>query len=225
MGAVKKIKAGPPTRGLLIKTFKRTFLTAILSAFIGMLLATLFATDWQTRAKKTWEFKAQQGVVKIALLADSSSPKSSSLEILYEDGAHPSLTEEVGYVREVLHQLPALALDPGSVHSICMRGFAEPEVAERVAIAALHSRAWGTFTTTAGGAERVVEDMLNATGAYDPFNEAFKEYGLVISVKGVEKVASARCLGLKLSDSSCTPQHNPRVPVGANLCLILLKKK
>lgn len=210
---------------MLIKTFKIVFLTAILCSFIGMSLGALFATDWQTQAKKTWEFKAQQGVVKIALLADSSSPKSSSLEILYDGEAHPSLKEEVGFVREVLHQLPPLGVDPGSVHSICMRGFAEPEVAQHVAIAALHSRAWGTFTTTAGGAERVVEDMLNATGAYDAFNEALKEYSLVISVQGVEKVASARCLGLKLADPSCTLKHNPRVPVGANLCLILLKKK
>jgi hypothetical protein len=212
-------------RHTMMKALMTRFLMVILGTFIGVSSGTLFATDWQTQAKRTWEFKAQQGVVKISLFADSSSPKSSSLEILYDDEAHPSLMEEVGFVREVLHQLPTLGVDPGSVHSICMRGFAEPEVAQRVAIAALHSRAWGTFTTTAGGAERVVEDMLNATGAYDAFNEAFKEYGLVMSVKGVEKVASARCLGLKLSDPSCTPQHNPRVPVGANLCLIFQKRK
>jgi hypothetical protein len=88
----------------------------------------------------------------------------------------------------------------------------------------LHSPAWGSYTTTVGGAERVVEDLLNATGAYNALNEGLKEYGLVTAVQGVEKVASARCLGLKLSDPACTPQHNPRVPVGANLCLILQKK-
>jgi hypothetical protein len=200
-----------------MKIVKTRPLIVFLATFIGILPADLPGADWQSQVKKTWEFNLPGGEVKIALLNNPSLPKVSSLEILYDGEAHPSVAEEVGFIREVLHQLPAIGVDPHNLRSISMRGFAEPEVTQRVAIAALHSKAWQSFTTVKGGAERVVQDLLNSLGAYDAFNTAFEEYGLRVKVRAVEKVSSARCLDLKISDTLCSIHHNPRVPTGANL--------
>jgi hypothetical protein len=121
--------------------------------------------------------------------------------------------------------LPALGIDPHNLSFIMLRGFAEPEVERRLALAALRSKDWQSFTTVSGGAERVVEDLLNSLGAYDELNLAFKEYGLCVRPGGVEKVSSARCLDLRIPDLPCSAHHNPRLPTGANLYLILEKAR
>jgi hypothetical protein len=154
----------------------------------------------------------------------SGHPEVPSLELLYGNGSLPSLAEEVGFIREVLHQLPGLGVDPHGLSIISMRGFAEPGVLQRVALAALHSKAWRSRVTVSGGAERIVEDLLNSLGAYDAFNGALEEYGLRIKTVGAEKVASAHCLELRISDPLCDVHHNVQVPTGANLTLVLEKK-
>jgi hypothetical protein len=132
----------------------------------------MFATDWQSHIKKTWEFKAETGTVEIVLLAFPKYPNVTSLEIIYKDGASPSIAEEVGFIREVVRQLPSLGYHVNTLSNISMRGFREPEVRERVAIAALHSKEWQSFTKVVGGAEQLVENLLNSTGVYDAFNSA-----------------------------------------------------
>src|SRR5229473_504762 len=133
-----------------MKNADKKILIGILAIFIGVSSAHLFAKSSQLQAKKTWEFKPQQGIVKIGLLVDSSFPQAPSLEILYENDAHPALAEERDFIREVLHQLPGLGVDPRNVRSISMRGFAEPDVMERIAIAALHSKAWQSRAEVVG---------------------------------------------------------------------------
>lgn len=192
------------------------FMASVL-AVIGILPATFLPADSQSQIKNEWAFKTQPGQVKIALLEDPSRPEVASLQIEYEGDAHPSLTDEVGFLREVLRALPPLGVDPRNVAAISMRGFAEPEVRKRVAIAALHSKEWKSYTTLRGGAERVVKDLLISLGAYDAFNGAFEEYGAKVKLSAVEKVASERCLDLELTDPDCNSRYNPRVPIGANI--------
>ena len=187
----------------------------------------LLATNLQSQPKKTWEFKAQRGTVTIELFVNSypGHPAIPSLDMIYSDDSEPSLGEEAVFIREVLHQLPGLGVDPRSLSVVSMRGFAEPEVVQRVAVAALHSKAWRSRVTVSGGAERVVEDLLNSLGAYDAFSIALEEYGLRIKTIGAEKVSSAKCLDLKISDALCNAHHNVQVPTGANLTLALEKKR
>jgi hypothetical protein len=205
----------------------RIIVAIMATSLIGVSSVRLLARNLQSKPNKTWEFKALQGTVTMELFVNSypGHPEVPSLDILYSDGAPPSLVEEVGFIREVLHQLPGLGVDPRSLTSISMPGFAEPEVQQRVAIAALHSKAWRSPSTTVGGAERILEDLLHSLGAYDAFNAAFEEYGLGIKTIGAEKVASAKCLNLKISDLLCNVHHNVRVPTGANLTLALEKKR
>jgi hypothetical protein len=209
-----------------MKAIHPRIIVAIVATLVGVSSLRPQATNLQLQPKKTWEFKAQQGIITVDLFVNSypGHPEVPSLDMLYSNDARPSLAEEVGFVREVLHQLPGLGVDPHSISVISMRGFAEPEVKERLAIAALHSKAWQSQTTVIGGAERVVQDLLNSLGAYDPFNAAFEEYGLRVKVGGVEKVSSAKCLDLKISDPFCSIHHNPHLPTGANFSLVLEKK-
>jgi|SRR5579863_3442800 len=206
-----------------MKTKCKDVLFAIIVVFVGALCVRPAVLNSQSLTRKTWDFKDQQGIVRIELIIDPSSPTIPSLGILYENGAHPSLSEESGFIRDVLRQLPGLGVDPHNLRSVSMPGFAEPEVAQRVANAALHSEAWQSFTTVRGGAERVVKDLLNSLGAYDGFNAAFEEYGLRVTVGAIEKVSSAKCLDLKISDPLCSIHHNVRVPTGANVYLDIEK--
>jgi hypothetical protein len=184
---------------------------------LSLLVSMNLTARSQSQERHTWEFKSAPGEVKVLLFVDASARPVSSLEILFENGARPSLADETGFLHEVIRQLPALGVDPHTLRAITMRGFAEPEVAKKLALAALRADAWQSRSTVIGGAERVVEDLLNSLGLYDEFNGAFKDYGMVITVKGVEKVASTRCMDLRLSDPACTVRHNQLVPVGANL--------
>jgi hypothetical protein len=207
-----------------MKVAKTQLLIAIFAMLMGVLPLRLFATDWQSHIKKTWEFKAETGTVEIVLLAFPEYPNVTSLEIVYKEDTSPSIAEEVGFIREVVRQLPSLGYHVNTLSNISIRGFREPEVRERVAIAALHSKEWQSSTKVVGGAERVVETLLNSTGVYDAFNSAFEEYGLTVRAGGVEKVAVAPCMSLKLSDSACNIHHNVQVPIGANYDLVLVKK-
>jgi hypothetical protein len=150
-------------------------------------------------------------------------PDAASLEIVHEDQAHPSLSEEAGFLRNVLRQLPSSGVDPGKLRGIQMRGFAEPDVARSIAIASLRSKEWQSFTTITGGAERVVEDLLNSTGAYNELNAVFQSYGLRVRVGGVEKVSASKCSELNLPGVDCSVYSNPRLPTGANIFLSLDK--
>jgi hypothetical protein len=158
-----------------MKAIHRRIMVAIVAAFIGVSAVELLAANLQSQPKKTGEFKATQGTVTIGLSviiglglfvnSYSGHPEVPSLELLYGNGSLPSLAEEVGFIREVLHQLPGLGVDPHGLSIISMRGFAEPGVLQRAALVALHSKAWRSRVTVSRGAERVVEDLLNSLGA------------------------------------------------------------
>jgi hypothetical protein len=210
-----------------MKAIRTRIIVAIVATLIAVTSVQLQATNLQSQPAKTWEFKAQRGTLTIELFVNSypGRPDIPSLDMIYSDDSRPSLGEEVGFIREVLHQLPGLGVDPHTLSVISMPGFAEPEVQQRVAIAALHSKEWRSRVTVLGGGERVVADLLNSLGAYDAFNGALEEYGLYIKAIGAEKVASAKCLDLKISDALCNAHHNVQVPTGANLTLALEKKR
>ena|SRR2546425_796280 len=183
----------------------------------------------QVHYKKIWEFKVQDGTLHVALVIPKefeSTPSPPVLEISYEGEPHPSLAEEAGFLREVLHDLPSVGADPHALSAIYMRGPIEPEVKRRLAITALHSQEWRNFITKGfGNPELIVDHLLNSLRAYDAFNAALEEYGLQVKTVGAEKSASAKCLDLKIPDLPCSVRHNPRVPAGASLSIILERGK
>jgi hypothetical protein len=184
-----------------------------------LMLSSLAAAHSQTPVRKSWNFKTEGGAVRIDLLSN----QWNVLELNYDGDPHPSVAQEAGFLHEVLKEMSATGVDPHHLSSLCMRGFVEPEVQRSLAIAALHSPDWRNFTKIPGGAERVVEDLLNELKLYDGFNSSLKEYGYAVKVSGVEKVSGSNCLQLELGDALCGPQHNRSVPTGANFCLSFQK--
>jgi len=186
------------------------------------LCVTLSAGDWQSNVKKKWQFALQQGTVNMALLIDPALPNVSSVSLWYEGGAHPSIAEEAGFIHQILRQLPGLGINPHSLSAITMRGCAEPEVQQGLAIAALHSQAWRLKKKSPEG---LMQDLLNSIGAYNGFNTALEEYGLVVSrVGSAEKVGTEPCKDLKLADSICAAHPNRQVPTSANLYVEIVPK-
>jgi hypothetical protein len=200
---------------------------AWLVAVLASRFACVYVTDGhaavvQPTIKKSWDFPSKPGTVKVNLLADAKYPGIYSLEILYQDGAEPSVKDEAHFLREVLQQFETIGVDQRQLTSISMLGFAEPDVRERIGTAALHSRAWQS-SARRGLAEQVVKDLLTATGAYAPINASLREYELEAKVGSVEKVAAEKCSKVPISDAACRAHPNARVPVGANLTLVITK--
>ena len=190
-----------------------------------ILTPVVSARDWQSNVRKTWEYKSGNGIVKIVLIVPAQLPDSPSLDVIYDGVQSLSLTQESEFLRKTVSELPDAGVDPQELTRISVRGPMERDVAQRLAVAALHSKKWASRATAEGGSERVVEDLLNSIGAYDTFNDIFAPYGLRVEVAGVEKVAVAKCMEMKLADHVCSTHHNVFLPVSANFDIELLKRK
>ncbi len=203
----------------------RMILRVIVAILPGMFAIGHSTADAQSQYRKTWEFNVQDGTVAIGLVTPTdfqSRPLPPTLDISYRGEPHPSLAEEVGFLREVLHDLPAIGKDPHTISAIYLPGPAEPEVKRRLAVAALHSDEWHNLITKgSGNAELILEHLLNSLRVYEAFNAALAEYGLRVKAVGAEKASAAKCLDLKIPDLPCSIHHNPRVPTGANLSVVL----
>lgn len=200
-----------------------------LIALVALTFACLYFPEGrgavvQSTIKQTWEFASKPGKVTLNLLADAKYPSIYSLEILYQDGAEPSVEDEAGFLRQALQQFETIGVDQRQLTSISMRGFAEPDVRQHLGAAALHSKAWGS-SARLGVGEQVVTDLLKSTGAYGSFNAPLRDYGLVANVGSVEKVADEKCSRVPISDSACRLHPNARVPVGANVTLVITKMR
>jgi hypothetical protein len=169
---------------------------------------------------KSWQFKTESGTVTIVLGGTSEAP---SLEMICEDDAHPSLATEVNFIKNVLKALPAVGVDPRELRGISMRGFVEPDLAQRVAIASLSSKEWKSRSIVPGGDERALKDLLNSIGAYEPLNVVLGTYGVQAKVGGVEKVSSSKCSHLSLPGVDCSQFRDPRLPTGGNIFLSLAR--
>jgi len=145
---------------------KRLFfiVIAILTAFLCIYSSTgISRAELQWEQKKVWAFQADPGVVKLVLHVRPDGVQLSTLDILYERGAQPSVSDEAKFLSTALQQFGEIGVDQHSLAAISMRGIAEPDVRRRIAVAALHSRAWHSRGKIIGGAERVVQDLMNST--------------------------------------------------------------
>ena len=201
-----------------------TCLLAVLASTAVCVLSDGRAAVVQSTIKKTWEFPSKPGTVKLNLLAEAKYPGIYSLEILYQDGAEPSLEDEAHFLHEALQQFETIGVNQRQLTSISMVGFAEPDVRQRIGAAALHSKAWQA-SARMGRDEQAVKDLLKATGAYEAFNAVLREYGLEASVGSVEKVADEKCSKVPISDGACRLHPKALVPVGANVTFVITKMR
>ena len=136
---------------------------------------------------KTWTFSLEHGSLLITL---KSSPDGLSSLGFGPNGQVPEapIAEQIEPLKEILAQMPGLGLDPHKIVYIGTRIFTR-DVLQKLAYACVDSPAWRSSMRNGGkGKEGLVVALLNRAGAYQPYNDVFKQYGIRAQVSTAENV-------------------------------------
>lgn len=159
--------------------------TWISVALLAIFIAPLQAQNFEN--VKTWTFSLDHGSLRINL--KSSADGFSSLSF-GPNGQVPEapVAEQIEPLKEVLEQMRSLRLDPHKITYISTRIFTR-DVLQKLAYACADSPAWRSSMRHGGkGKEVLVVALLNQTGAFDPYNEVFGQYGIKAQVSAAEMV-------------------------------------
>jgi hypothetical protein len=155
---------------------------------LAILLTSLARTQaGSVEIVKTWKFNLPGGSLKVELRAFTDG--SSSLGIApYGQAPAAPIAEQVGPLKQILGEMPSLGLDPRKLEYLGTRLFGR-DVYEKLAYACADSPEWRSSMKNGGkGKEKLVVTLLNRSGAFEAYNEAFKAYGIQVQVTEAEKV-------------------------------------
>ncbi|MGB9436204.1 MAG: hypothetical protein WBQ89_28400 [Candidatus Acidiferrum sp.] len=150
---------------------------------------------------KTWTFTLPHGTLSIDL--QSHPDAVSSLRIGPNgQGLEAPIAEQVEPLKQVLQEMLALGWDPQKLASLSTRIYGQ-DVRNKLAYACVDSRDWHLSMRNKGkDKEQIIIGLLNQSGAYERYNEAFNIYGIRVQVTEAEKVS--------LKHFSSFPQRNSR---------------
>jgi len=136
---------------------------------------------------KSWKFNRPHGTLEIFLLTSPDGSYSLGMAPLSQGPAAP-VAEQVEPLKQVLSELPKLGVQPGKLTYLGTRLFEEDAI-EKLAYACVDSPECRTLMQK-GGKERndVLVKLLNKYGVFEPYNEAFEQYGIRLRVTKAEKV-------------------------------------
>lgn len=140
---------------------------------------------------KTWTFTLPHGSLEIDL--ESYPDGRSSLGISpHSQVPMAPIAEQVEPLKHVLAEMPGLGLDPRKLSYVGTRIYGD-DVSKKLAYACADSKEC-RFSIQSPGKEkvRVLVTLLNQSGAYEPYNEAFKDYGIRVQVTEAEKITLVR---------------------------------
>ena len=151
-----------------------------------MLLST-FVEAQSHSVVKTWEFKLPHGTLEIGIQADPGGSISLSFGPIGQSSEAP-IEEQVEPLKQVLAELPNLGLDPRKLVYLGTHMLDE-SIIQKLAFACADSKEWKASMHTGGkGKERLVVSLLNQSGAYEPYNKAFVQFGVRVHVTEAENV-------------------------------------
>lgn len=168
--------------------------------WVGASIVVLFVLVFLNRVMaqapthvKTWTFSLPHGSMRIDLQVYPNGV--SSLGIGPDQRGHEApITEQVEPLKKVLAQMPSLGVDPHKLSYLgkMMFGFGG-DVTEKLAYACVDSKRC-RFNVQSPEDEkvRVLIALLNQSGVFEPYNEAFKNYGIHVRVTEAEKVQLIR---------------------------------
>jgi hypothetical protein len=190
--------------------------TWIIACILGTSLSTALAQD--PAILKTWTFVLPHGTLSIDL--QSNPDGMSSLHIgPIGRGLEAPISEQVEPLKQVLHEMTALGRDPYKL-SYLSTGLFGQDVREKLAYACVDSRDWHLSMHNKGkDKEQIVIALLNQSGAYEPYNEAFYTYGIRVQVSEAEKVSLTYFSSLPRRNSRDRSYGSTRVPANAMLSL------
>jgi len=156
-----------------------------IAAFVWV-LAPICAVAQATVSAKTWSFALPHGTLEIEVHLS----REGGIEMHIgptQQGIEAPIAEQVQPLKKVLEEMLGLGLDPHKLDYVSTRTWSR-DAAEKLARACADSDAWRLSVKDhnwkAQGA--LVISLLNQTGAYEPYNDAFKEYGIRVRVSEVE---------------------------------------
>ncbi len=165
---------------------------------------------------KTWTFALPHGTLSVDL---QSHPDGMSGLRIGPNGKEleAPIAEQVESLRQVLHEMEALGWDPHKLSYLSTRIFGQ-DVREKLAYACVDSREWHLSMHNKGkDKEQIVVALLNQSGAYEPYNEAFNDYGIQVKVTEAEKMVLIHFSSLPRRYSRDRSFAGMRVPADAIL--------
>ena len=171
---------------------------------------------------KTWTFALPHGTLSIDL---QSHPDGVSSLRIGPNGPGPEapIAEQVEPLKQVLQEMTALGWDPHQLSYLRTRISGE-DVREKLAYACVDSRDWHlTMDNKGKDKEQIViallVALLNQSGAYEPYNEAFNSYGLRVEVTEAEKISLIYFSSIPRRYSRDRSYASTRVPADAMLTM------
>jgi hypothetical protein len=165
---------------------------------------------------KVWSFTLPHGSLKIDLREYSEGYLRMSIGPSGQIRMAP-IAEQVEPLKQVLGELSSLGLDPKKLTYMGTRLFTE-DIVEKLAYACVDSQEWRSSIRNHGkGKEDLVVQLLNRSGVFEPYNEAFKLYGLRVEVAEAENVFLVRFSEFPARDSHDHADKNVLVPADAML--------
>jgi len=136
---------------------------------------------------KTWRFTLPHGSLEINLRSYSDGWASLGISPFDQIPEAP-IDEQVEPLKQVLGEMPSLGVDPRRLASIGTHLWSR-DALEKLAFACVDSEEWRQSMGNGGkGKEKLVIALLNRSGIFEPYNEAFKPYGIQVRVTEAENV-------------------------------------
>lgn len=152
-----------------------------------LIFSTVSATAQSLQNVKTWKFALKHGSLQIRVERTSSGSVTLGLAPVGQTPEAP-VVEQVQALKQVLAEMPRFGFDPAKLSSIGTHLYGE-DATEKLAYACADSAAWrASVKNGARGKERLVVELLNQSGAYAAYNEAFRRYGIQVQVTEAEMV-------------------------------------
>jgi len=167
---------------------------------------------------KTWTFVLPHGTLAIELQSYPDGQSSLRIGPVGKRLEAP-IPEQVAPLKQVLLEMSGLGLDPHKLANLSTRIFGQ-DVRVKLAYACVDSRDWHLSMKNKGkDKEQIVVTLLNQSGVYEPYNEAFDVYGIRAQVSEAEKVVLIHFSSLPRRNSRDRSYGGTRVPADAMLSM------
>ena len=155
--------------------------------FLAPMAMTACAWAQSPRNVNTWRFRLPNGSLEVQLSVHSDGRASLGISPYGQIPGAP-VSEQVAPLKQVLDEMPNFGADPRRLVYMDTRLWAR-DAREKLAFACVDSEEWRHSMRNGGkGKEQLVVDLLNRSRAYEPYNEAFKPYGIQVRVTEAEMV-------------------------------------
>jgi hypothetical protein len=165
---------------------------------------------------KVWDFNLPHGSLRVYLRSFPDGTSDLSMGPSGRVQAAP-IAEQVEPLKQILVEMPKLGVDPRTLAYVGTRLF-EEDVVKKLAYACADSEQWRLSMKNQGkGKNKLVVELLNRSGAYEAYNEAFRPYGLSLQVTEAEKIGLMRFSQVPPRDDTDRTKAKLWVPADAML--------